>query len=505
MSKPNVLIIHCDQLRRDGLSSLGSDYAETPHIDALAAAGTTYHRHYVANTVCSPSRASLMTGLHASAHGLWGNGCHLPRRDHVPGPLGWLSDHGKHTTTLQPPTLADTFAAAGYRTAAFGKMHLQPLLCFEDHGFHEPIPMWRGGAQDDWNGPYFGFEHVELCMGHHEKQQTQAGHYAMWLRDRSPASIAAVEDAEFTAPHQMWDGPIAAEYHHTNWLAERSTAWVDGLGDDEPFCAFVGFPGPHHPFSPSFDVWPDFAQRDVGVGGDAEGRFLSASEGHARFFRDPPMVDLRAEPAQLVEARRRTAAMIHQIDQAVGRIVDQLKRSGRWQNTIVVFTSDHGDYLGEHGCLFKGSLASRSLLEVPLLISGPGMKAGGHDREAISSVDLLPSLAALAGVETPKWLHGIDRSQPGSGVGHCAFAWCYDAVLHDVERRADNISAVDGQYRYTVYPRAGCRELFAHDDDPHETRNLVEEHSGHAVDLHARLSEAHLAWSLPVSERYGPF
>ncbi|MFP4069064.1 MAG: sulfatase [Verrucomicrobiota bacterium] len=477
MPKPNVLIIHCDQLRHDWLGYAGHPTIRTPHIDKLAAAGRVFTNHWVSNPVCQPSRASLFTGLHACGHGLWSNGTNLPRRTHEPGPLDALRAEGNDSLERQPPTLGDVFGAAGYKTFAIGKVHFEPLLAPEEHGFMESYSAWHGDPDRDWTGPYYGMDHVEISIGHAEKGLVSTGHYGKWIRERDPELVRKIQDDPPSGPHQVYPGPIPHKLHNTTWIAERTAAMFDSLEDDQPFLGFLGIPGPHHPFSPSFDILEKFAAwRDPGTQDD-EGAFCRDS-GFERFHEDPqpPQVDLREEPKELLAtARRNTAAMIWQIDDAVGKILAALEKSGRRENTYVLFTSDHGDFLGNHGgLLFKHMMGCADLLRVPFVLSGPGITGGWHDEDVMSNTDVLPTLCALTGVTPPGLVHGRDRSQPGSGEDHRAYAFSYNAINNGANFRLDNFSVMDGRYRVTLYPRTedGFAEIYDLHADPWETRNL---------------------------------
>jgi arylsulfatase A-like enzyme len=423
--------------------------------------------------------------------------------------------------------MADVFAAAGYRTAAFGKMHLQPMLAAPEHRFEESLPYWRTGAMEDWTGPFYGFEHVELCLGHHENQLLAEGHYARWIRARDPELTDHVLANQPDERYQLWEGPVPADLHVTSWLAQRVRSYIvdagsrrqGGEGPKQPFCAFVGFPTPHHPFAPSPEYLARFESAHVGVPRDPEGSFLRASTAHRLHTDWPPVADLREEPDFVRQARRYTAAMISQIDDAVGQILASLEESGQADNTIVVLTSDHGDFLGEHGLLFKHELASDSLLHVPFLIRGPGVPPGTTDDELMSNVDVLPTLSGLTGIDCGDSIDGIDRSAVGSGADHAAISCNYGPVIGHNSRLRMNHTIYRENYRYTVYPKLRLEELFDLEQDPGETTNLLdrprqsaspgsdtgETPRATADRLRAELAERLMDISVPVGRRYALF
>jgi len=159
--------------------------------------------------------------------------------------------------------------------------------------------------------------------------------------------------------------------------------------------------------------------------------------------------------------------MIWQIDCAVGRILDSLERKGLRENTIVVFTSDHGDFLCDHGLLRKGAGAAHQLLHVPCILSVPGQKGGERNGTVMSNCDLLPTLAKLAGIRPAGRVDGRDVFGNVSGESY-AFAYCAAGIPESI-----NYTVYDQTYRYTVYPHIGKEELFNHTDDPWEAVNLA--------------------------------
>jgi arylsulfatase A-like enzyme len=504
-----VLVLHCDQLRYDSLGCNGNPHARTPNIDALARRGRRFTCHYVANPICQPSRASLLTGLYPNGHGVWTNGTALSRREHSPGPLDWLQGPEDWSgMTAQPPTIGDVFAAAGYRTACFGKLHLEPTLGSTGPEFYECLPTWASGKLDDWTGPFYGFEHAEFCIGHFEKQQAQGGHYANWLERKDPDLRHTILDDPPDGPDQVWISPLPHELHPSSWLAETFNAYAaERARGGEPFCAFVGFPDPHHPFAPSYDVIEQFEDWEDDGPGDPEGLHIQQSAAMGEFMdqTSPPTCDYRDRPNEFYRTiRRHTAAMVWQIDDAIGRICGQLERLGILDNTLIVLTSDHGDYLGNHGLAMKEIAPSRDLIHVPFLLSGPGVAPAGRDDDPMSNVDVLPTLADLAGIAVTEGIHGVSRARPGSGRGHAAMTMCYNGIIFRYDRRLDSYTIVAEGFRYSWYPRLGKAELFHPADDPLETCNLIDrgEHRELLARLHTRLLEGAIQADTPIYPRY---
>ena len=171
-NRKNVIIFYTDQQRADSLGCMGSALAKTPHIDDLAAQGTTYARHYAANPVCMPSRAAFITGRYPQANGVLDNGVPLP------------------PTQL---TMPESFRQNGYRTAGFGKHHFQTYKPHANDTSMESMERWASGELDEWHGPYYGFETVELTTSHGEPC---GGHYGRWRTQNFPNLKLGPENAQ---------------------------------------------------------------------------------------------------------------------------------------------------------------------------------------------------------------------------------------------------------------------------------------------------------------------
>jgi len=470
MANPNVVILHTNRQRYDSLGCTGNPFVRTPNIDRLAAQGTLFARHIAASTSDMASRASLFTGLYPPGHNVWADGVPLNRAAYT-----LVNPHGTAEPVCpEPPTLADMFAGAGYDTVAFGQLHLTPNLAPSSYSYPEAWARWEDGSLDGWHGPYYGFRHVEMTLGHGE-QVCSRGHYAAWLRREHPEVAQAVADHKPVRPvpalGDLYASPAPAELHHTAWLARSFGDYLRArpAGNTTPFFAFVGFPDPHHPFTPSFDVMRDFENIAVKEPVDPDGAIVQ----------DTPLANSGIDVSALTPEERRivsryTYATLYQIDMAVGRIVEELKQAGIWENTLVVFTSDHGDFLCDHGRLHSGYAPTDTLLHVPFILRAPAsLLAGGRlplrVDTPMSNSDVLPTLAALAGVTPPSWVQGanivdaVREKRP-----HVALAFCANG-----QPEVTNYTLYDPTYRFTLYPRTGYVELYDHLEDPGERHNLA--------------------------------
>ena len=406
----NILFITTDQQRFDALGCNGGKVARTPAIDGLARAGINYRRAHVPNVVCMPSRASMLTGQHPFTHGVIANGIALPED--------------------APSVAAHLRRAAGYRTALIGKAHFDPHLDPTLRFFENRC------AAEGSTGPWHGFEHLELAthgpVGGH--------HYAAWLWKHHPEEIfgfggvlTGTGGGDTGAP-EVTHNPIPREHYHTEWVADRTIAWLEAQRGDDPWFCWVSFPDPHHPFDPPVDEvrarldWRDVPLPPGHLGpGAAIERLLSAKPRHwldwyRGRFRNPEGGPVSFVPERLTaEQLREMNAMIHVenelIDEACGRVLAWLAARGLDRDTDVVYTSDHGELQGDHGLMFKGPYHVESLLRVPAIwrpAPSAGVAPAAID-EPVSHVDLAPTFCAIAGVEVPSWMEGRPLpTAPGS-------------------------------------------------------------------------------------------
>ncbi len=397
----NILFITVDQQRFDALGVNGGRVARTPNLDELANAGFNYQRAHVQNVVCMPSRSTMLTGQHPHTHGVFANGVPLP--DDAPSVAGLLRRE------------------AGYRTGLIGKAHfdphLDPTLRFYEN---------RCAAARE-NGPWHGFEHVELAthgpiIGHH---------YAAWLWEKHADEIGGfggvltgAAGGDTGAP-EVSHNHIATEHYHTDWVANQTIRWLSSLEENEPWFCWMSFPDPHHPFDPPIDEvrnridWRDLELPAGHPGGtEAIEKILADKPQHwldwyQGRFRNPEGGPVSFLPATLTHDQvREMNAMIHVenelIDDACGRVMDWLQEHDVDSNTDIFYTSDHGELQGDFGLMFKGPYHVESLLRVPLLWR-PAPSAGVAPLEVsepVGHVDLAPTFCQIAGIDVPDHMQG---------------------------------------------------------------------------------------------------
>ena len=404
----NIIVIVADQLRDSHLGFRGLVPVRTPNIDRLAGSGHVFNRAYVGNPVCMPNRATIMTGMWPSAHGLRTNGLPLdPRID----------------------TFARVLRNRGWRTAAIGKLHLQPMgYPYEDYQldqiraampdlweravagpFGEDFQSWEAfdrHAEGELVVPpdYYGFDDVALVIGHGDRV---SGNYVKWARDRGldPRSVGGHDAAlsTYSGWKHVYESAIPAELHATSYIAEES---IDRLtryaAAKEQFLLFVSFPDPHHPFAPPAEYFHRHRPEDMPLPITFDDDHADSPE-YIRAItarRGVPDIDPMMLWAPTADQYRHALAAelgsIEFIDDAVGRIMDAVRGLNLADDTLILFTADHGDVFGDHGLMLKHFTHYDPVIRVPYILGGAGLGSGSHDA-LVSSADIAPTLLDLVG------------------------------------------------------------------------------------------------------------
>ncbi len=395
----NILLITSDQQRHDHFG-FEKAVVQTPHLDRLARGGTRFSACITPNLVCQPSRASILTGLLPLTHGVWDNGVDLEPEVGAQG-------------------FAETLARAGWRTAFIGKAHFATKNTYAPTGTPEDRfngALYEGG----WAGPYMGFQHAELCvLGHFNRvrpiHRPVVGHYERWFlsRGRDEEAYRLWQDStdEEVGAAQTWHSALPVAWHTSTWVADRTLAWLNRQGRDKPFCAWVSFPDPHHPFDAPLPWSRMYDPKDVTLPKhrrpdlDRRPWWHRASLEGVPDSPDPMAVRFRTEASrvvpqsdlQLAHMTANTYGMVSLIDHSVGRILEGLASLGLAEDTLVIYTTDHGELLGNHGLYLKGPTPYEDLLRVGMIVAGPGVARGTVVREPVSTLDLTPTMLDFTG------------------------------------------------------------------------------------------------------------
>ena len=418
-SVPNVLFLICDDLNCD-IGCYGHPLVKTPNIDRLAARGVRFAQAYCQYPLCGPSRASFMTGLYPDQTLIHRNAIYI--REHLPN----------------VNTMAQMFRDAGYKATRIGKI------------FHYSVPKHIGTSGHD--DPY-SWDNTFNPEGRdvHDEDQIFSlipGSYGgtlSWL-------AADGTDAEQT------DGIAAAE---AEGILQKYAQ------DKTPFFLAVGLFRPHTPFVAPKPYFEQYPQAQIQVPQIPDG-YLEALPRPARISltRKKQNNNLPTDLAQ--QAIQAYYASITFADAQVGRILDRLESTGLHENTIVIFTSDHGYHMGEHGHYQKTTLFENAA-RVPLIIAGPGVsEAGKTARTLAEMVDFYPTLADLCGLEPPAFLAGVSLAPALSDVTAIPRSSAYTQY-------ATGYSVRTQRFRYTEWGENGEDgfELYDHQTDSGEMHNLA--------------------------------
>ncbi len=356
-TRPNVLILMTDQMQGRVLDP--EHPCRTPHLDRLAARGVRFPRAYTPNAICSPARASLMTGLLPHSHGVT------------------TVNHCTHDyeCTLQEdkPHWAQRLQAAGYRTGLFGKWHVERTDELERYGWEvnnvQSSAAWRQRRQALNEGRESGFERQVML-------DEPAGY--------TPARLYGLTRVEPERRGMGVSCSLAAEF-----LAES-------CGRDRPWCCFVSVTEPHDPFDTSQSMLDTYDLAGI----EPPANWFDDLAGRPGMYRKAGRAFASLSLDQKKEAAACYWASITEIDQQFGHLLDQLEAAGELDRTIVIMTSDHGEFLGAHGLYQKNVSAFEEAYQIPLIVAGPGLAAGAVSEARVGSLDIGPTLLDLLGLET---------------------------------------------------------------------------------------------------------
>lgn len=437
--RPNVLLLVSDDLN-NVLGCYGDKQIKTPNIDRLAARGVRFDRAYCTFPLCGPSRNAFLTGLYPNSTGILGN-AQIFRQ-----------------TIPRQQSLPQVFRNAGYFAGRIGKM------------YHYNVPRSIGTNGHDDPGSW----ELELNPAGVDRLQEES-------------SIFSLTPGQFGASLSWYASP-KEDVFHTDALMAEDAEWVlerCARRKDRPFFLGVGFFRPHTPYVSPQKYFDLYAENEMSVVQDvAEDR---------KDIPAPALASGKKEQDQMTDGQRRQArqayyASISFMDAQVGRIVAALDRLELSDNTIVVFTSDHGYHLGEHGLWQKQSLFEESA-RVPLLMVAPGTAPqGGVARAPVSHIDLFPTLAELCGVQAPANIQGQSLVPLLKDPAAAGRGWAITQVVRGGgaggAKRFFGYSLRTNRWRYTEWDDGGKgRELYDHDADPREITNLAE------VPMHAGIVE----------------
>lgn len=432
--RPNILWICTDQQRFDTIGALNNPYINTPNMDRLVKEGVAFTRAYAQSTVCSPSRASFLTGRYPRTTRVTRNGAPYFPQDEV----------------LITKLLADD----GYDCGLIGKLHLSAI-----HNRIEPrnddgyrVFKWSPAQRDAWP------------VGHD---------YQVWLREQG---------IDWEKDYKGREGGISAEYHQTTWATHEAINFIRH-NSQQPWLLSYNVYDPHEPFDPPQEYRDRYNPEDLPLPLWKEGELDNKPRIQKEDYIHGGQGGVGPKWASLSDLEKRQYkadyyALIELIDDNLGKLLDTLEETGQRENTLIIFMSDHGEMLGDHGLILKGGHFYDGLVRVPLIMSWPG-----HIQENVVSdalvelVDIAPTLLELTGSEVPYYMQGksllpilLGKADPHYHKDHV-----YTEYYYSLLGSHDNVYATmyfDGRYKLVVHHGEEIGELYDHQTDPEEFENL---------------------------------
>lgn len=459
--RPHILILMPDQHRADCLGCAGHPIVRTPNLDRIAAEGVRFDNAYTPSPVCQPARSSFLSGLYCHNHGQWTNyGCLPPETD----------------------TLARRLRQAGYRTCHVGKSHYYPHVGDDHLARHTD---------------YFdalGFDEVFEVTGPLATQWTDSVMTDHW---REVGCLETFRDdyrrrAEVGPLQATWPSPMPPGETLDDFVGRTAVEYVRDYEGEQPLMLFVGFGGPHSPWDPPED-WAaqyDPAEMDPPLPAREPGEWVPAAAAEDQRTREGQLGEI--DPETNGRIRALYYAKISHIDSWIGSIVDAMKERGMWDDTLVVFWSDHGEMLCDKGRLNK-SVFYEGAARVPLMIRTPEKRSAGvSSRALVNLVDLFPTLLDLAGV--PSEHAGFGESlvplldQPDASIR--------DAVFSEVN---DRVMIRTGTHKLVMRCDGQPLRLYDMVADPNEEENLLGKDD--CLDVPPAMRDRLLRWYLETASR----
>jgi len=459
----NILLILTDQQRKDALGCYNPNIDFTPNIDSLAENGVCFTNNFVANPVCTPNRISIFTGRYVKNHGVHSNGL---------------------ITRKASPNIVEYLKGKGYQTASFGKIHFEPYTCDFIEDSRESFKYWNN-KEAKLELPYYGFEIVELTVRH----TAPVAHYGKWFYENG-GTDEMLEFDEFKKPYRN----MPANLHDSTFVAEKTVDFLKNRRiPGKPFLAVASFPDPHFPFNPPKEYYDKFKDMEIEIPKGKEEDLIGRPPRYMEHYRREYYPKGTYGPAYEIDdeiTRKRiisTHAMNNLIDDCVGKIMKALKDENLVDDTLVIYTSDHGELLGDFGLWYKGEFFFDCSINVPLIMSNPSLKGGGAITDMVSSIDIIPTALGFAGIDLPAFSDGLSHFERIIHGGK----WQRDYTLTEYrgKEEVNCICYTDKEYKF-VYYENGNRELTDRINDPDELRNIYHEEPDTIVRYEKKLLQA---------------
>lgn len=436
--RPNIILIMTDQQRYDTIQALGFPYMDTPNLDRLVEEGVALTNCFCTAPSCAPSRAALFTGGYPHSTGVFKNADKWPRT--------WVED----------------LAESGYHCVNIGKMHTYPYQAL--YGFHERYVVENKDRYLE--GRYF-FDEWDKAL------------HARGLPKPGRIMYRNLKDYRERMGAFEWELP--EDMHPDMFVGGMATWWIDRYPKTTPLFLQIGFPGPHPPYDPPFRYAEPYLKKDLPIPVVSEKDltsqpppFLALRKHNSEIDHDSVVFSLNPSQEQLHRLRAYYLANVTMIDEKIGEILQALEAKGYLENAVVIFTSDHGDCLGDHGHIQKWTMYDE-IVKMPAIIWSPGRFDGGQRLDNLySQIDIGATILELADLQVPANMEAeslIPALEGRDTEGHkCVFAeHSRDAVLQETEFMT-MVRTKDWKLVHFLDEPFG--QLFDLKNDPKEVNNL---------------------------------
>lgn len=464
MPNRNVLLMMTDQQRFDTIAALGNSTIRTPNLDRLCARGVGFRNAYTPQPVCGPARHSLFTGADVATSGL---DAKFGREPQKPG------------VRFMPEVLAE----GGYRTGGFGKMHFSPLRA------------------------HHGFQHYAVREEQDRSAYREDDDYLVYLKEQGYGHIRYPGGVRGLLYFQPQISPIPEEHHETKWVADRAIEFLRTF-HRAPFFCFASWMQPHWPVHvpETFAHMYDLPETEDPV--YREGERVPYTSEQNRVASDLFDEGNASNVTRMKRSKALYYASVSFIDKQVGRILDTLEELGRIDDTLIIFTSDHGETLGDHRALGKVT-AYEPVVGIPMIVAGPEMEGlGKPSDDLVTLYDIAPTVYEFTSVTPPP-----NVSAGASLLGSRPGVRNRDRVFFEIgEGRSGSafVGVRTRRWKYAFYHAGPFRQLFDMENDPNELNNLCEgeltpEHRTIMEALHQSLLDWNAEHGLPGRVENGDF
>ena len=490
-TRPNILWYCTDQQRFDTIAALGNQHINTPNLDRFVGESAAFTHAFCQSPICTPSRASFLTGMYPSAVGVNGNGFHtFPRH---------------YEERLITHALRDE----GYDCGLIGKLHLASAFLRREERVDDGYDFFQY-SHDHKGGNERGNEYVEWIKAQGINHNTVL----------EPRGIASLEDYRNSHEHKGFGGfmepttehdNVPPHLHQTHFCTEKAIEFIKRNREpDKPWLLSINPFDPHPPFDAPYEYYRRYDPETL-----PGAHFKDGDIAHQRRL-EAANIDFQnraRHPDELQHKHIKTSyyAMIEFLDAEFGRLLDFLDGSGQRENTIIIFMSDHGETLGDHGLVLKGCRFYEGLVRVPLMISWLGQLRPQVTDELVELVDIVPTLYELLSMDVPPWVQGRSLAALLAGkklsAPHREFVRTEHYAATNLADATHATMYRDRRWKLVIYHQKDICELYDLENDPWEHHDLSHDPAYNAVkwDLMRKSFDATVYAHPAQTDRYGPF